>query len=61
MFGDVVPGYAAGRRFADGVVVGIHVIRSMARMGRMGALPIGEHIPMPRGDFDNKLANLIML
>ena len=37
MFGNVVPGYAAGRRFADSVVMGICVIRFMARMGRMGA------------------------
>ena len=59
MFGNVVPGYAAGRRFADSVVMGICVIRSMARMGRMGALPIGGHIPVPRGDFDNELAKLI--
>ena len=58
MFGTVVPGYAAGRRFADGVVVGIRVIRSMARMGRMGALPIGGHIPVSRGDCDNELAKL---
>jgi len=54
MFGTVVRGYAAGRRFADEVVVGTHVIRCTARTGRMAALPTGEHIPVPGWAFDNK-------